>query len=182
MEQRLYGYGGPRSPGFGPVIAAVRETIEAELPLKRLGHSIRVADTAKSLCEKYGLDADAGYLAGLAHDMCKNEGALEHGKAAALRLETEFGVHDKAVLEAVECHTTGRPGMGPLAQVVYVADKIEPGRPYVTQAYLAKLAHLSLSALVREVLGENIAYLETNGVKVFKGTYDLEKDLEKNAE
>jgi nicotinate-nucleotide adenylyltransferase len=43
-------------------------------------------------------------------------------------LKERFGVNDGAVLEAVALHTGGGENMGPLAKVVYTADKMEVSR------------------------------------------------------
>ena len=106
---------------------------------------------------KYGeeaaafLDGDLGYLAGIAHDLAKQTGAhdlmrlaesdgrkitrlekekpsLLHGRASAVLLKKRFHVHNEAVLEAAAFHTGGGENMGPLAKVVYIADKMEVSR------------------------------------------------------
>ena len=56
------------------------------------------------------------------------------------------------VLEAIRAHTTGRPGMGPLALVLYVADKIEPARDYPSVGRLRTLARLDLNGAAAESL------------------------------
>ena len=167
----------------------------------RYEHSLRVADAARELCETYNFDGDKGYFAGLAHDMCKdmsphmilsmvaNDGkpitsiekekpALLHGRAAAALLKKDFGVTDNEILEAVSVHTFGAPDMGNLAKILYVADKIEPGRPQVTEEYLDRLSNLSLDELVIFVLKENIEYLETRGKKISPATRKLLSALE----
>jgi len=121
------------------------------LPRRRFAHSVAAAETAVALCQRYGLDPEAGFLAGVAHDLCKDmaperqfelarrfdgplpalafmDPQLPHGPAAAVFLRDDGLVDDPAVLEAIAYHTFGKPGMGPLALVVYSADKIEPGR------------------------------------------------------
>lgn len=153
---------------------------------ERYEHSLRVADTAVRLCKKYKLDAKLGKLAGIGHDMCKDfsdemllslasrdgeditlleklKPSLLHGRAAAVKLGRDFNVENRDVLEAVAVHTFGKPGMCDLAKVIYVADKIEPGRPHVNKKYLDKLKKFSLDELVIFVLEENIAFLEKKG-------------------
>ena len=75
-------------------------------------------------------------------------------------------------------HTFGAPDMGNLAKILYVADKIEPGRPQVTEEYLDRLSNLSLDELVIFVLKENIEYLETRGKKISPATRKLLSALE----
>ncbi len=129
----------------------VRGLAERSLDGRRFRHCVGAAETASGICARYGYDAAAGYLAGLAHDLCKQmppgvqlelarsfdgplpeavfgNPKLPHGPAAAALLAREGLSDDPAVLEAVAYHTFGRVGLGPVALAVYVADKIEPGR------------------------------------------------------
>ena len=128
----------------------------------RYEHSVRTAKTAKKMCSIYGEDPKKGYLMGIAHDMCKNfdednlillamkdgnglsdieknKPSLLHGRAAAVMLQEEFGIEDKEIIQAVANHTFGLKGMCNLSKVLYVADKIEPGREHITESYLKKL-------------------------------------------
>jgi nicotinate-nucleotide adenylyltransferase len=97
------------------------------------------------------LNPESGYLAGIGHDLAKEldggemlrlaekdgkkitrlekeKPTLLHGRASAVLLKERFGVNDEAVLEAVALHTGGGENMGPLAKVVYTADKMEVSR------------------------------------------------------
>lgn len=56
-----------------------------------------------------------------------------HGPAAAARLAAD-GEGRADVLEAIAVHTTGRPGWGRTAQALYMADFLEPGRPFDREA------------------------------------------------
>ena len=74
---------------------------------------------------------------------------LLHGPVAAELARRELGVEDTEVLDAIREHTTGRPGMGPLSLVLYVADKIEPARDYPSVENLRRLAHQDLDRPAR---------------------------------
>lgn len=178
----------------------VKNYAKAVLTKERYEHSVRVAETASRLCKKYGLDASRGYLAGIAHDMCKDmsdekiaalaredgkviteleaqKPSLLHGRAAALMLRRDFGVTDKDILQAVAVHTFGEAGMCSLSKVVYAADKIEPGRPQATKAYTDFLDRLSLDELVEKVLVDGIAYLKKKGYAVAPESEKLLRSL-----
>ncbi|WP_162504713.1 bis(5'-nucleosyl)-tetraphosphatase (symmetrical) YqeK [Treponema endosymbiont of Eucomonympha sp.] len=178
------------------VLEAVRCFIRANLKPVRYAHSFRVAETAVRLCAKYGIAPENAPLAGTAHDMCKDmddetlttlalrdgmpltpletqNPALLHGRAAAVKLREGFGVSASEVLEAVRLHTFGKAGMCPLAQIIYVADKIEPGRTQVTTGYLSALEPLTLPQLLRFVTGENLAFLEKQGKRVAPESQEL---------
>lgn len=176
--------------------------LAAEKP-ERFQHSIRVAETARRMCEIYGQNGDKGYFAGMAHDMCKDldeetllllsghdgmpitdvekkKPSLLHGRAAAVKLERDFGVTDSDIVQAVAMHTLGGTDLCPLAKIVYAADKIEPGRPQSSEEYLERLFSMKLDALVLEVVKENMEYLSKRGKSVAPVSYDFMKSLERS--
>ncbi|WP_414619483.1 bis(5'-nucleosyl)-tetraphosphatase (symmetrical) YqeK [Calothrix sp. CCY 0018] len=53
---------------------------------------------------------------------------LLHADVSAIVGLDTFGVSDIQVLNAIACHTLGRPDMSPLSCIVFLADSIEPGR------------------------------------------------------
>jgi len=181
----------------------IRQYTLAAVKKSRYEHSLRVAETARTLCLRYGLEEKRGYLAGIGHDMCKDmsdelllsiarrdgrvitplelkKPALLHGRAAAVKMAEDFDIHDSEVLQAVADHTFGSEGMCDLAKVIYAADKIEPGRVYVTKEYVDRLSGLSLDDLVKAVLTDGMTYLERKGCSVAPESEKLLESLEKN--
>lgn len=53
---------------------------------------------------------------------------LLHAKVGSFLAREKYGVNDKAILDAITYHTTGRPNMSTLDKIIYIADYIEPGR------------------------------------------------------
>ena len=51
-----------------------------------------------------------------------------HGLAAAAFCVETFGVRDFDFLESLAVHSTGRASMSKLSKIVYISDKLEPGR------------------------------------------------------
>jgi len=158
----------------------------SQLSDSRYEHTLRVADTAEGLAQAHDLDADKARLAALVHDSAREIGPDEflkladtwnlqvgeseqqspkllHGPVAAELARRELGIEDEEVLEAVRAHTTGRPGMGPLALVLYVADKIEPARDYPSVGRLRDLAGEDLHTAALESLRRAIAHNEARG-------------------
>ncbi|MDR3300901.1 MAG: nicotinate (nicotinamide) nucleotide adenylyltransferase, partial [Spirochaetaceae bacterium] len=140
--------------GGVPPLDTIEDAVRSMLNVYRFLHSRNVALHCSDLALRWGLDADTAYLAGITHDMAKDipdsemialakkdgspfspleieKPAMLHGRAAAIMLEERFAVKDAAVIEAVRFHTTGIAGMGALAKIVYLADKIEAGRTTV---------------------------------------------------
>jgi nicotinate-nucleotide adenylyltransferase len=198
-DRRLYGFdpGEPSAPETGnwSVLVAVEDAVRRMVSSSRFLHSRNCALLSWDLCRRFGLDPRAGYLAGLAHDMGKafsngellalaekdGEGfsktererpSLLHGRAAAVLLQDRFGIHTKAILEAVRYHTTGCEGMGPLAKVVYIADKIEVSRRDVDPRFRAPAA-ADLDQLFTLVLDDTVAFLHSRKTELSEGTRRL---------
>ncbi len=183
------------------VLESVRLYALSSLSKPRYEHSLRVAQMAKVLCEKYDEDIYAGFLAGISHDMCKEldkkqleslaiedgfglsetemkKPSLLHGRACAVILQRDFSINDSDVLEAVSYHTFGKKKMCNIAKIVCIADKIEPGRPYMSSSKMKNLLKLSLDALLSSVLKEVISVRKKKKDEVFPEALWV---LEKNA-
>jgi predicted HD superfamily hydrolase involved in NAD metabolism len=158
----------------------------SRLSERRLEHTLRVAETAEDLALAHGLEGDRARLAALLHDAAREMGPEEflyladkwhlqvgdperqspkllHGPVAAELARRELGIDDEEVLDAIMAHTTGKPGMEPLALVLYVADKIEPARVYPSVGRLRTLAREDLHRAAEESLQRAIAHNEERG-------------------
>ena len=150
---------------------------------KRYEHTVGVADTTEKLARLYGLDPERARLAGLLHDTAREIGKEEllrvaeedglsvgdfererpillHGPVAAELAREDLEIEDNEILDAVRVHTTGEPGMGPLALALFVADKIEPGREQPGVEDLRNLASVSLYRAARAALEDSISHHE----------------------
>jgi len=179
-ERGLYGAtkAGKDTQSFAlpALIARVEEAARETLSTKRFIHSRNTAFLARDIALRHGLDGDAAYLAGIAHDMAKTlEPGLFHGRAAAVLLEERFGIHNKDVLEAVEYHTTGVPGMGKLAKAVFIADKIEFSRRDVESQFREKALekNVDLNQLFYAVLEDNVQWLKDSNIETSENTLRL---------
>jgi predicted HD superfamily hydrolase involved in NAD metabolism len=135
-----------------PLHAALEERVAA-LPQGLREHIERVRALANQLAVRFNVDAEAVDLAVLLHDLARAENDAEllswaqetgyplldveqafplflHGPKAAHLAQRRLGISDPAVLQAAAFHTTGCIDMSPVAQVVYLADKLEPGKTY----------------------------------------------------
>jgi nicotinate-nucleotide adenylyltransferase len=157
----------------------IEKTVRDMLPVGRFLHSRNVALVAVSLAARFGINEDDAFLAGIAHDMAKERsGPLEHGETAAAMLEEQFGVTNRDVLEAVRCHTEGKIGMGNLAKIVYIADKVEPRRKTVDSRLREICKTAPLDELFREIVRGTHDYLERNGVIVTENARKLLQHLD----
>ncbi len=91
---------------------------------------------------------------------------LLHGPVAAELAREDLGVKSEDVLEAIRAHTTGAPGMGPVALAVFLADKIEPARDYPGIDELRALAERDLKGAASLSLEGSISHNEERGHRV----------------
>jgi nicotinate-nucleotide adenylyltransferase len=187
------------------IFEKIRAYAQENLSAERYEHSVRVSETAAFMCDLYGLDSDSGRLAGIAHDICKEiprdemealacedglpfdefekkKPSLLHGRAAAVKIKRDFGIEDSDVIEAVANHTCGKPGLCDLGKILFVADKIEPGRPQSTNEYRANLFKKTLDGLTLAVVEENIEYLAKKGKKSAPSAIEWAEELRKSVE
>ncbi|MBO4759592.1 MAG: bis(5'-nucleosyl)-tetraphosphatase (symmetrical) YqeK [Spirochaetaceae bacterium] len=185
---------------YETLLDEVTEYAKSHEKKERFEHSMRTAATCADLCRRFGEDEKKGWFAGISHDICKEFGDMElvslavkdglpvsqiertkvsllHGRAAATLLQEQFGITDSEIIEAVRHHTFGKAGMGNLAKLLFVADKIEPGREHVTEKYLKKTENMSLDELVIFVLSENISYLQEHGKKIAPASQEFLESL-----
>jgi predicted HD superfamily hydrolase involved in NAD metabolism len=161
----------------------INEKLKQALKPSRYEHTLGVAYTAANMAMVYDVDIHQAFLAGLLHDCAKcipdeealaycnthgisvsdyeaNHLYLLHAKVGAYMAEEVYHVTDKAILDAIFWHTTGTRQMSSLAQILYVADYIEPGRkdfPGLKDARRAAFGDLNyITALV---LHQSYAYL-----------------------
>jgi nicotinate-nucleotide adenylyltransferase len=201
-EKGLYGKKTPSviSPSL---IVRVEDAVRSMLKTSRFIHSRGTALMTRDLALARGLDGEAAYLAGISHDMGKGlrdgelfalagqdgkpVSALErekpgllHGRAAAVLLRERFGIHNREVLEAVALHTSGGVGMGVLAQILYIADKIEFSREGIDGTLRERFVKVlngeeSLSGLFRAVAEDNVRYLRSGNRAVMEETLEMLK-------
>ncbi|MDR1095804.1 MAG: nicotinate (nicotinamide) nucleotide adenylyltransferase [Spirochaetaceae bacterium] len=166
----------PEQGGNGDSVEA---KVRAMLPSGRFLHSRNVALLAVTLAGRFGLNGDDAYLAGIAHDMAKElSSPLGHGGMAAAMLAEQYGVANEDVLEAVRCHTEGEIGMGKLAKIIYIADKVEPRRRSVEPRLREMCKTAPLEELFREIVRETHVFLERKGVVISENARRLSRFLE----
>ena len=88
-----------------------------------------------------------------------------HARLGAELARERFGVTDEGVLSAIRKHTLAAADMSPLDEVVYLADSLEPGRPFAERGELEKVAFESLSSGMFATLDLSLAYLAGRGLE-----------------
>lgn len=151
----------------------------------RYRHTLGVTDTAVLLAACYGVETEKARIAGLLHDCGKEAAsALEHGAVGARLAEEEYGIKDEEILSAIRWHTTGRPAMSLLEEIIFVADYIEPCRdgrlPAERLQLLRKTAFTDLHRTVVMILEDTFSFLKSRKTTIDKrsvDTYDYYKNL-----
>lgn len=120
----------------------------ARVNARRRAHIERVAALLREWADAMGVSVEERrrwLRAAMLHDALKDAPAEElatlagpdwphpkirHGPAAARRAEQD-GETDSGVLDAVRYHSIGYAGWDRVGHVLYLADYLEPGRPYL---------------------------------------------------
>ncbi len=169
------------------VIPEFREKLQKKLSRSRYEHSLSVSFTCICLAMRYEYPLDRAELAGLMHDcakcyedeeiirLCKKHDiyvseaerrvpAVLHAKYGAWVARERYGIEDQEILDAIACHTTGKPDMNTLEKILYVADYIEARRDKAANLpQMRRLAFEDLDEALYQILAGTLHYLDTKG-------------------
>lgn len=162
------------------------------LSTARFAHVQRVEQVAIQLAEQYGVDVQKASIAGLCHDYAKQRpdsdfvrvihekhldpellnygNAIWHGVVGAEMVKDELGIYDEDILNAIRQHTVGSEYMTPLAQIIYMADYIEPARSFDGVDKARQLVQHSLAAGVAYQTKHTLQYLIDKNQPVYPQT------------
>ncbi|GAB2483304.1 bis(5'-nucleosyl)-tetraphosphatase (symmetrical) YqeK [Alkalibacterium psychrotolerans] len=165
------------------------EVMELTLSRRRYKHVMRVEKTALHLAELYDVDKEKVSISAIAHDYAKERSDEEmmdliisenqdlemlqfgsniwHGPIGAVLLKNEFNITDDDILEAVKYHTIGAPKMSKVAQIIYVADFIEPNRSFKGVEKARKLSGKNLEETLAFIARHTLKNLIKRNMKVY---------------
>lgn len=178
------------------------DSLRERLSPHRYEHTLGVEYTCCALAMCYGADLSQARMAGLLHDCAKHFSKAEllrecikyglpvtsyerevpellHAKVGSHLAKIQYGIHDEEILNAIDCHTTGKPGMTLLEKILYIADYMEPNRnhaPNLTE--IRALAFQNLDACLLQILSDTLQYLKSSGSAIdpqTQATYDYYK-------
>lgn len=184
------------------------ELLRQKLTPKRYEHSIAVMKRSVELAKRYGVDIEKAKLAGLLHDVMKDEDKrillqfiqdsdillsvaekngppLWHAMVGLLYVRDVLKIEDADVLNAIRYHTTGRANMSPLEKVVYLADLTSADRDYPDVEETRKRSEQSLDIGMLYSINFLICDLVKKGNMLHQDTVDcynelIERELNKN--
>ena len=97
--------------------------------------------------------------------------SLLHAKLGAYLAATKYHIGDRTILNAIACHTTGKPEMTLLDKIIYIADYIEPNRAELPNMGEARrLAFEDIDECLYLLLRDSLIYLQTKGLPVDPAT------------
>ncbi|MDR1069712.1 MAG: bis(5'-nucleosyl)-tetraphosphatase (symmetrical) YqeK [Gracilibacteraceae bacterium] len=166
----------------------------------RLRHTQGVARAALALAARHGAGANEAEAAALLHDMMKGtpfaeqiamaraQGLLRgpedeempqtlHGRLTAAWLRREYAELPPEIAAAVENHTLGRPGMGPLEMIIYSADLTEEGRDFFGLDILRRKLYDDLAEGTLACMDSTIKRLQAEGKPIHSLTLAARADL-----
>lgn len=153
--------------------------IKERLSKKRFNHSMNVAEACYSLADRYGADKKRCYLAGLLHDVMKEElpekqkqmtvesgmlpdtaevesPPLWHAVAGAVYVRDKLDIADEEILAAIRFHTIGCAKMTLLEKIVYLGDMISEDRDYKDVDKFRKFCYDDINVAMSVALIYNI--------------------------
>lgn len=163
-----------------------KRLVKPRLSAKRWTHTKNVKKMAVQLARRWGADPEKAAVAAYLHDSAKElprdellqifadnaiiaENAparpapIWHGIAAAILAQTRWGVQDGEILSAIRCHTTGKPRMGLLDKILYLADMTSAERDWPGVEELRRLEMEDLDRALCLALKQSIDFVKEKG-------------------
>ena len=129
------------------------DLIKRTLSPYRFHHSMCVAEKARELAKKYGVDEEKAYVAGVLHDITKempndeqirlieenghsltyyekNNHRIFHQMSGEAYVKNVLKIDDEDILSGIRYHTTGRENMTLFEMIIYLADFTSADRSY----------------------------------------------------
>lgn len=167
-----------------------KKTLRKYLDRDRFEHSEGVMYTAAALAMRYGENLEKAQIAGILHDCAKcipdnkklkicEKNHIEiteaekcspfllHAKVGAYIAKEKYNIEDAEILDAIACHTTGKPAMTLLDKIIYISDYIEPMRSKASNLEeVRKMAFVDLDETLFKILSDTLVYLEKSSKKM----------------
>ncbi|MBQ1235735.1 MAG: nicotinate (nicotinamide) nucleotide adenylyltransferase [Oscillospiraceae bacterium] len=177
-----------------PELSWLREKVMPYIHERRIAHCTGCESQAVLLAMHWGEDPDTAAIAGILHDITKNmdkdkqlllcekygiildnyeaeNPALLHARTGAALAKDLFGISDE-IYEAIRWHTTGKPDMTRLEQIIYLADFTEPTRDFEGVDVLRELSFENLDDAMALGLSMSLGEIRARGAEPFGDTLE----------
>ena len=181
-------------------ITEMKKQLKKVLSKERFEHSVGVMECAQKLAQIYGADEEKAKVAGLIHDCAKeidkstakellkrlpvddvialNKG-LWHGPVGTIVAREQYGVDDNEILNAIYYHTIGKPKIGLLEKIIYMADMLEINRdkefPWVSR--VRKKAYTDLDGALIEVIDHTLQSILDRKLMMHQNTVTMRNEI-----
>lgn len=169
-------------------LSEISDKVCRRLSVKRYAHSLSVAAQAVKLSQIHNESPAKAYMAAVLHDIARelpesewlkwadshgsdynryrSPAVLLHGFVGEEIAGKDFFIRDLDVLEAIRYHTAGFPGMGRLAQILFIADYISRDRNFIDEEFRHFIYGSSLRTSVTAVANATVVYFQKTGRSV----------------
>lgn len=176
----------------------IKIKLSQALDENRFKHSLGVCEESVRMAQLFGADTDKAYAAGLLHDcakclqrseqirlceeyitdeMTKKCPPVIHAPLGAVIAQTEYGITDMDILNAIRYHTVARSGMSLLEKIVYVADMTEPNRDFFGVEVLRELSKKNIDEAFREAVKQSLIHNLRCGNFIHPNTLEAWNDI-----
>lgn len=161
----------------------------------RFHHSMCVADRAVELARVYNLDEEKAYVAGVLHDVMKEESLdsqrelieldgyemtdlelgsknIYHQMSGAMYVKKVLGITDEDIIGGIRYHTTGRADMTDFEMLIYLADFTSAERDYPDVDIMREKSNHSMLDAMLYSLEYTIVKLAKDNKQIHPDTLD----------
>lgn len=161
----------------------------------RFHHSMCVADRAVELARIYNLDEEKAYVAGVLHDVMKEESLdsqrelieldgykmtdlelgsknIYHQMSGAMYVKKVLGITDEDIIGGIRYHTTGRADMTDFEMLIYLADFTSAERDYPDVDIMREKSNHSMLDAMLYSLEYTIVKLAKDNKQIHPDTLD----------
>ena len=152
----------------GALVAECENACRNFVSNSRFMHCVAVSKMAAKLAEKHGENVHEATIAGLLHDIVKEQKpafllellqmktsfklsefeksapAVWHAPAGAIYCEKVLGIESRQILSAIASHTAGKANMTNFEKIIYIADNVSLDRKAFSARIGRKLAFKNL--------------------------------------
>ena len=186
--------------GRGNMKESMELLVKRKISPERWRHSLGVVETAVDLAIFWKCDPYKAKLAGILHDYAREipedllitlaekaghlileeeraNPVVLHAPVGAFLAETELGIKEREVLNAISKHTVGGEPMSLLDKIIFLSDMIEPNRAWLGVEKLRKMVYNDIDRAMLDAIQGTVTYLNKRNLIIHPITLLTHKSL-----
>ncbi len=184
---------------YDAIFEKVNKKLKSELSIWRYEHTISVMNLSVRLAKHYGADETVVKMAAIFHDYAKEYDkekmlgladkfgvagrfdfiGLYHGVIARYIAETEYGIDNEDILNAIENHTLGRVDATLAEKILLVADTADPYRDEEGLDEIRDLFFEDINIAFVNCIKHKMEYNKSKGRAIEPVVYEIIEQIEK---